>query len=556
MYEIDEEGREIQLTNFVVRVLQETVVVGAEETGRKIKLELRWARGRRRFWIGSDDFSSLGSLKQALVREGGTALVFHGSVSKLQQAITALRDPDSPVSHETRDFGWTVDGTAYLTPSGRITAFGHEAAKYAGIRVVLPDGGPQAGLDLQPLGEKDLATAKKHVVEDLLRLHDREVTYSLFGAVGAAIIWKFIPDHGRFNLWVHGATGCGKSFLTRLIAHFFGQFPDGSSIASWTSTKNRLEEIGYHHKDAIYPIDDFKASTTDQRQVISLLQNAADGTGRARMTSSTRPVRGLLVANGEAPPPGMESVLARTIAIEVPAREKDVVKGGRCRAMREAYSGITLDFVRWLLAEGFPAKYEAVFSRIRQRFLDVIAGKCSNDARIAGNHAVLLIGFAHMAYNLRNVWPAWHEEVLWFHDHLGEKLQGMAVTSSSMADWQKFLDGLAALQSHGKVRFRGEEGGGAIVGRKLGGGVLAIATGLALRKVKEYWQAMGDPMEAGAGQLYRQLKEQGILLNRDGDPLKTGDASTVQFRFETDRQQCILLPEKVFRGDESIAAAA
>src|SRR5205807_2459041 len=83
----------------------------------------------------------------------------------------------------------------------------------------------------------ELARVKKHVAEDLLASHDSRVTYSLLGMVGAAALYRFAGEGGRFALWLTGLTGSGKSFLAKLFANFFGHVPLSSGrFATWAST--------------------------------------------------------------------------------------------------------------------------------------------------------------------------------------------------------------------------------------------------------------------------------------------------------------------------------
>jgi hypothetical protein len=70
-------------------------------------------------------------------------------------------------------------------------------------------------------------------------------------------------------------------------------------------------------------------------QVIRVLQNYADGTGRGRLkvdatTNVSRPIRGLLVSTGEDIPEHSASVVARSVVVPVPQAAKDLERGARC----------------------------------------------------------------------------------------------------------------------------------------------------------------------------------------------------------------------------------
>ncbi len=139
---------------------------------------------------------------------------------------------------------------------------------------------------------------------------------------------------------VERLNGLSKTFAAGLAMNFFGDFPasECGRMVSWNSTSNYLQSLGYFHKDCLFLIDDFKLDTTRHNEVVRLLQNYADGTGRGRLRSDAtmnvaRPIRGLLISTGEDFPLQNASGLARSIVIPVPNREKNLVIGRKCREM-------------------------------------------------------------------------------------------------------------------------------------------------------------------------------------------------------------------------------
>jgi uncharacterized protein (DUF927 family) len=222
-------------------------------------------------------------------------------------------------------------------------------------------------------------------------VQDPRVTYALFGTVAAAVLTRFARGVNRFALWLRGPTGAGKTFAAQLAQNFYGAFPIGvtveNQVASWTATPNALQVIGYYFKDALYLIDDFKFESCNPRDVVRFVQNYADGTARSRLNAdatlnTTRPVRGFVVATGEDIPEHAASVTARLIVIDVPERTPaqkglraaELAHGRRCLAECGHYPGVTLDFVRWLLAAGrLPGFPDRVAAR-QQFYHEKIAG--------------------------------------------------------------------------------------------------------------------------------------------------------------------------------------
>ena len=139
-------------------------------------------------------------------------------------------------------------------PSGRITRDGYQPiSDDSGLRVDL-DGEEQArNLDLRPIDDQaELLRVKRHIVEDLLASQDKHVTYSLLGAVGAAVLYRFGGEVNRFGLWLTRLTGSGKSFMAKLFMNFFGNYPlSAGRFATWASTANYLQRQGYFFKDAL-----------------------------------------------------------------------------------------------------------------------------------------------------------------------------------------------------------------------------------------------------------------------------------------------------------------
>jgi hypothetical protein len=211
-----------------------------------------------------------------------------------------------------------------------------------------------------------------------------------------------------------GRTGAGKSFLAKLFSNFFGDFPVSSApFTTWSATPNYVQRQGYFFKDALYLVDDYKPEVVQPYQVVRVLQTYADNTARGRLKADAtanvlRPIRGLLVCTGEDVPEHNASAVARSVIVRVGQREKNVAAGTRCLAECENYSGVTADFVRWLLAEDRCAAFAVRFGDLQQRYYGDVAGQ-QNDIRVATNLALLGAAFELFAEYLGGVWEGWQE---------------------------------------------------------------------------------------------------------------------------------------------------
>ena len=269
----------------------------------------------------------------------------HCRMDMLRTAISAISSQGEPIQRRefTTNFGWNAQSNSvefnFLVPSGRITAKGFEPNDdLLSIRVDMGDEELARFLDMRSLDRNELQRVKKQIIDDLLPLHDRTVTYSLLAASACSILQQFAPGVGRFALWLVGLTGSGKSFLSKLFMNFFGDFPMSSGrFATWSSTPNYLQRQGYFFKDALYLVDDYKLEVVQHYNIVRILQTYADGTARGRLksdatTNTSRPIRGLFISTGEDVPEHSASAMARSLVIKVPQREKDLGRGNRCVA--------------------------------------------------------------------------------------------------------------------------------------------------------------------------------------------------------------------------------
>ena len=86
-----------------------------------------------------------------------------------------------------------------------------------------------------------------------------------------------------------------------------------------------------------------------------------------------------------------------------------MVAGNRCKDECEKYSGVTADFIRWLLAEGRIEVFKRRFAELQERYYSDVAGQ-QNDIRIATNLALLGASFELFAEYLGDVWPEWRQD--------------------------------------------------------------------------------------------------------------------------------------------------
>jgi hypothetical protein len=347
--------------------------------------------------------------------------------------------------------------------------------------------------------------------------------------------------------------------------NFFGDYPldDGGRFASWASTANYIERTGYYFRDAPYLVDDYKPEVVAGWQAVRVLQAYADGTGRGRLQADarahvTRPIRGLLLSTGEDLPQHNASALARMVIVDVPNRPKQLDRGARCLALRPSYRGVTADFIRWLIAEGRTVGFAAHVERHRERFYRGIAGM-PNDARIAGNFALLAAAFEEFALYLGDAWPGGaalargyvEEDLVVIRDRM------LKVAREQQAS-EIFLDTLRVLLAHKKVRFQGEPkkkgndedvfAPGEVIG-KVAGECYEVSIPMARAAVQEHLRRQGrDPLKVSDSALIQDLEAAGKVVP---PPTKGGarGEKTHTVRVEGRKVRCLRIPRAELRDD-------
>ncbi len=555
------------ISNFDMRITEHVVIRDEGVQEARLRLAIRHRGRERPIEMTAADFASNGKLRAALYGAALPGVDLKLGADVLRRAVIALSDP--AIRRVTTATGWTDDRSKFLVPGGHVDAHGyHDYDPALGLDQVDLDGcGTAQWLGLRRLSDPQLREVKDHVVNDMFRLHERRVMRSLFGTVALAPLRSLAAPRSRPAIWLRGLTGSGKTFLSSLLLNFFGEYPMAASgrIATWGSTANYLQMIGFYHRDCPLLIDDYKPETTDYDEVLRLLQNSGDGTARGRLRNdttirATRPVRGLILATGEDYPLQNASGLARSIIVEVPNRQKDADLGDRCLKMSPLYRGLMADFLAWVIREAKGTVFAGRVEHWQRHYYQSIRGR-QNDARIAGNHALLAAAFEIFAAYLQDVWTGAAHEA---EDFALVDLAEMVAVSVGAAEAEQastiFLETLRSLLDWGRVRFEGQNGSqtsGAsdtrsrslVVGRVVADGsadegdrVVELSLAMALQAVRRSLRQQGKPaIQISEKTLIAQLEAEGLLLDRANRPIapgQPGDKSR-QVRIERKRLRVI-----------------
>ena len=89
-----------------------------------------------------------------------------------------------------------------------------------------------------PARPRGIAPVKRHILEDLMGINDRDVVSAMLAAVVLPIAMRPSGIVPWPLLWLAGLTGSGKSLLATLVANFYGDFggPGSGRHMSWISS--------------------------------------------------------------------------------------------------------------------------------------------------------------------------------------------------------------------------------------------------------------------------------------------------------------------------------
>jgi hypothetical protein len=231
------------------------------------------------------------------------------------------------------------------------------------------------------------------------------------------------------------------------------------------------------------------------------------------------------------------------IAIPASSKGKNVERGVRCLAECHHYSGVTADFIRWLLVQDYPARYADLVRELQSRYAKDVVGQ-QNDQRIAGNLAQLGASFRIFAEYLSDVWPAWEAEVQRFLEEdlvtiLGTMLRGARQQQES----EIFLAELSELLEYRRItldRWRPGEDHVPQVGKQEGDikdNLVALSLRLALAEVQKSLRAQDKPLlQVTEPTLIRQLHEDGHLAGTEQD-----ESASKQRRLDGAQARCVIL---------------
>lgn len=161
-----------------------------------------------------------------------------------------------------------------------------------------------------------------------------------------------------FTMWLRASSGSYKSTLTGLLMSHFGDFSFNTPPATWEGSARGVERFLFDFKDCLAWIDDFNPRQSDRdmakqfEKADQVLRSLGNLQGRVRMKSDLKqqksfPPQAMLISTGEIYPVG-ESVIARTLAIEMTKGTVDLESLTTCQGEANLYRNAMSGYIAWL----------------------------------------------------------------------------------------------------------------------------------------------------------------------------------------------------------------
>lgn len=388
-----------EIANFHIEWKKEKIIHEDDGTSK------RWMIGRiigEKKWpfiIKASDLPLDSKFAASLSNAAGSGICFDQTKSNFNYLRRAAKlFSTSQKEEEWYMAGGYIGDHKYVTPS--ILIDGGSIRENKDYNIYHRELSSSSYLDLKQMDPSIEANLFNHIIKELLNLTESEVMYSLFSFAHAPIIFNYVELDQKVALWIIGLTGKGKSFAARTIQSFYGDFMPEGRVETWGSTPMSLEKAGYHYKDALYLIDDWKGSITNRNQAVRVLQNYADSQGRRRLNSSSEEqrsffIRGFLHVTAEDIPKREASVLARMIVVPWIGAEKNLEIGAKIQDMSPYYPMYMSEFIRWVHVQPDKGIFNKKFKEYRSYYFNQFSSTradetTSNDLRISNNLGFLM----------------------------------------------------------------------------------------------------------------------------------------------------------------------
>lgn len=319
--------------------------------------------------------------------------------------------------------GWLEidDKLIYVTPGGTV---GELPADY---QVVLPQGLERYAI--KDGGDDSFKEGLEGLIHGLLPAFENTLTVPMVAYALLPPMARFVPEGTKFVMHLVGETGSLKTTTARILMSLYGDFANKPPMASWRSTINSIEKLGFWLPDCLGMVDDYKPRIVKLWDFVDLIQRYADGNDRMRMARDTsirrrEAMRWWMLSTGEDVPQGESSALARMISLRFkrrPSGEPYNADLSKARRLAEHFPTVMARWIAWLREDNFlPEKggFRAAFTLYTQKIAEVLqrdAPSTPNINRISDNVAMLWCAWNAFRLFVKQSAPELVGELIEFH---------------------------------------------------------------------------------------------------------------------------------------------
>ncbi len=303
--------------------------------------------------VPADILAEPKKFKSFIINHEPTSSEFYNGITPVIDAVRSFNS-EVPVIEEV-EFGFNEDLTEYRTDTMSITKAGINSTFYP-IKYSEKLGDNK--LMFNNITVEELSRIKEAVISRFFSWDSAEVIFNSLAFAFLSIIHPFIKsvETTKPYLFLIGASGNGKSIVSRFIQKFYGTF---LYLVSSSSTGTAIGIIGVAFKDALYVVDDIKMENFrndhEMKNFMAVLQNYADGTSRQRANTDLKikdamPIKGILALNGEDIVFPEASTIARGIYIPVIAKPYMPEKAAELNELSNEICGLTPYYIKHILS--------------------------------------------------------------------------------------------------------------------------------------------------------------------------------------------------------------
>lgn len=369
-----------------------------EEIEMQLNMEIALVDGRKfQVRVPAADSADSGKISAYIKKIAGPRLSIQAY--QKQHLIPAMDFLSKKVSEkvEIARMGWlqTDGGLIYVSPGGCVGDLPD------GVSVALPQGLERYGI--KDDGDEAFVSGMNSI-DGLINAFDKSLTLPMLCFALLPPLHRFIPEGQKFVMHLVGETGSLKTASSKTLMSLYGDFVNKPPMASWRSTTNSIEKLGFWLPDALGMVDDYKPRIVKIWDFVDLIQRYADGNDRMRLSRDAQvrrreAMRWWMLSTGEDVPAGESSTLARMVILRFKRRPDGAAYNAELAKAQRLAKFMPTVMARWIAwirdthaDRAFASRYAMAVQKTGD-FIQKNTKDVPNVPRIANNVAMLWVAW-------------------------------------------------------------------------------------------------------------------------------------------------------------------